>query len=412
MNVDKAAVAVGEGAETLRDWVAQGVVPEYTGEWTRAAIGKARLVKRILERGYSLEQVREATEQGRLLSGQLVELFGVGDETYSKAHVAKELGLDPSVVDRVAAMLGVGAGAELGEPDRHLLRYIAKALEVGLPLEAMLQLARVYVRAISQIADAEVRLVHLYVHEPLMRSGASAEALSQEMLTLTEDLLPLAGTLMDHLHWRMLSHFIEQDIVGHMEMEISPDDGDVGLMLVAIAFADLAGYTQLTEREGDLHALDVVDRFLHEVDTTLPDHARVVKTIGDEVMIVGPDPDALTRWAVALRGRGEGGGGAQQPPLAPQTPPAHGSPSTTATPGTATATTTAVRSTSRPAYRRSPVPVRCWSPGRSWRPRVPGCASSRAPTCSCVDSPTPPRSSWRPRRQRPAGERFLGRRRR
>jgi adenylate cyclase len=303
MNAEKAAAAVGTGAETLSDWVTQGVIPEYAGEWTRAAIGKARLVKRILARGYTLAQVREATDQGRLLSGQLVELFGVGDESYPQAQVATELGLDPSVVDRVSAMLGIGEGEELGEPDRHLLRYIAKAMEVGLPLDAILQLTRVYVRAISQVADAEVRLVHLYVHEPLMRSGASAEALGQEMLTLTEDLLPLAAPLLEQLHWRMLSHFIEQDVVGHMETEIARDDADVGLMLVAIAFADLAGYTQLTEREGDLHALDVVDRFLHEVNTTLPEHARVIKTIGDEVMIIGPDPGALTAWAVALRER-------------------------------------------------------------------------------------------------------------
>jgi adenylate cyclase len=303
MNLEEASAAVGEGPETLHDWVAQGVVPEYAGEWTRAAIGKARLVKRILERGYSLAQVREATVQGRLLAGQLVELFGLGDETYPRAQVAEELGLDPGVVDRVAAMLGLGADAELGEPDRHLLRYIAEALDVGLPLEAILQLTRVYVRAMGQIADAEVRLVHLYVHEPLMRSGVSAEVQGQEMMTLTGELVPLAAPLLDQLHWRMLSHFIEQDVVGHMETEISQDAADVGLMLVAIAFADLAGYTRLTEREGELHALSVVDRFLHEVDTTLPDHARVIKTIGDEVMIIGPDPEALARWAVDLRER-------------------------------------------------------------------------------------------------------------
>jgi len=303
MNAEEASAAVGEGPETLREWVAQGVVPEYTGEWTRAAIGKARLIKRILERGYSLAQVLEATAQGRLLAGQLVELFGLGDETYPRAQVAEELGLDPAVVDRVAAMLGLGAGDELGEPDRDLLRYIAQALDVGLPLEAILQLTRVYVRAMGQIADAEVRLVHLYVHEPLMRSGVSAEVQGHEMMTLTGDLVPLAAPLLDQLHWRMLSHFIEQDVVGHMETEISQDAADVGLMLVAIAFADLAGYTRLTEREGDLHALSVVDRFLHEVDTTLPDHARVIKTIGDEVMIIGPDPEALARWAVGLRER-------------------------------------------------------------------------------------------------------------
>ena len=43
----------------------------------------------------------------------------------------------------------------------------------GFPLEAYLQLLRVYGQALTQIADAEVRLVHLYVHEPLMREGVS-----------------------------------------------------------------------------------------------------------------------------------------------------------------------------------------------------------------------------------------------
>jgi adenylate cyclase len=45
----------------------------------------------------------------------------------------------------------------------------------------------------------------------------------------------------------------------------------------------------------------VVERFLDTIHTTLPDGARVIKTLGDEAMIVGPDPAALTVWAVTLR---------------------------------------------------------------------------------------------------------------
>jgi len=303
VNVDEAAAAVGVEPDTLRAWTVEGVVPEYAGDWTTAAIGKARLVRRILERGHTLTDVREATEQGRLVPGHVMELFGLGDRIYDRRRVARELGLDIRVADRVVAMLGLADDEPLREPDRDLLRYIATALDAGLPAEAMLQLARVYIQSISQIADAEVRLVHLYVHEPLMRSGASAEEISGEMLTLTEDLMPLADPLLRHLHWRMLSHFIEQDIVGHMDAEPAPDAAEVGRVLVAVAFADLVGYTQLTEREGDLHALGVVERFLDAVNTTLPDSARVIKTLGDGAMIIGPDPVALTLWAVALTER-------------------------------------------------------------------------------------------------------------
>ena len=59
----------------------------------------------------------------------------------------------------------------MNDEDVEMLRYVATMFDVGLPPVAFLQLARVYAQAVGQIADAEVRLVHLYVHEPLMRAG-------------------------------------------------------------------------------------------------------------------------------------------------------------------------------------------------------------------------------------------------
>jgi adenylate cyclase len=103
---------------------------------------------------------------------------------------------------------------------------------------------------------------------------------------------------MDHVHQRYLQHFVEQDVVGHMESDL---DGDLGRMRVAIAFADLAGYTRLTEEAGELEAVDEVERFVKAVEDSLPDDARVIKTIGDEVMIVGSEPAALIEWAVGFQ---------------------------------------------------------------------------------------------------------------
>jgi adenylate cyclase len=70
----------------------------------------------------------------------------------------------------------------------------------------------------------------------------------------------------------------------------------------AIAFADLAGYTRFTEEEGEEEALSLVERFVEGVANTLPDEARVVKSIGDGVMVVGHDIDALVDWAVGFAG--------------------------------------------------------------------------------------------------------------
>ncbi|MBJ7342848.1 MAG: adenylate/guanylate cyclase domain-containing protein, partial [Solirubrobacteraceae bacterium] len=150
----------------------------------------------------------------------------------------------------------------------------------------------------SKIADAEVRLVHLHVHEPLLRKGVSSEQIAEQMGGITEELLPLFSPVIDHLHRRFLNHFVEQDIVGHMENE---PGGEIGQVRVAIAFADLAGYTQLTEEVGDEEAAGIVERFVANVNQSLPDEARILKTIGDEVMIVSPDAGSLIDWAVGFQ---------------------------------------------------------------------------------------------------------------
>src|SRR5207248_8517615 len=218
-------------------------------------------------------------------------------------QAARETGLEPALVERVVAALGMNpAQAEaLSSEDVQLLRYVAAVLDAGLPLVAMLQLVRVCGQAMAQVADAEVRLFHLYVHEPLMRSGATGMEMADEMLAITRELLPLASPVMDQVHQRYLQHFVEQDVVGHMESDLDGSAADLGRLKVAIAFADLAGYTRLTEEEGELEAVDTVERFVEAVETTLPEDARVIKSIGDAVMIVGSDPAALTDWAVGFQ---------------------------------------------------------------------------------------------------------------
>jgi adenylate cyclase len=259
-------------------------------------------VARLRERGHSIQDIRRATKDGRLAFGYMEALFPSDGRGYSVERAAKETGLEPALVQRIVAALGLSsAQAEsMSEHDVRLLRYVEAVLAAGLPLVAMLQLIRVYGQAMAQVADAEVRLFHLYVHEPLMRSGATGIETAEEMLDLTREVLPLASPVMDHVHQRFLQHFVEQDVIGHMETDLE-GDADLGRMRVAIAFADLAGYTRLTEEQGELRAVDAVERFVEGVEASLPDEARVIKTIGDEVMVVGSDARTLTSWAVEFQ---------------------------------------------------------------------------------------------------------------
>jgi adenylate cyclase len=305
LSLKEVAERTGVSTATLKRWAQTGVIPEMDGSatdgWPPAAVAHARLVARLRERGHSLKQIREASDQGRLAYGFVEDLFPGEREPHSLDDAADATGLEPALVERFWTSIGLPRQGldQLTEEDLHALQYVSSVLGAGFPLVAFLQLCRVYGQTLSQIADAEVRLFHIYVHEPLIREGVPGLEMAEEMETLARDLLPLASPLMDYVHQRFLQHYIEQDVVGHMEIELE-GDMDLGRLRVAISFCDLAGYTRFTEEEGEEEALSFVERFIEAVTATLPEDARVVKTIGDEVMIVGQDVAALVDWAVGF----------------------------------------------------------------------------------------------------------------
>jgi adenylate cyclase len=298
LSIQEAAERVGVAVTTLRRWARDGLLPRYDGSWSRAVVSHAKIVARLRDRGHSLKEIRRATDEGRLAYGYIEELFDTGADVYTLAEASRETGLEPALIARVLSALGT-APAEverISEEDVALLRYVAAVLEAGLPLVALLQLVRVYGQAMARLADAEVRLFHMHVHEPLMRSRATGLETADEMLELTRRLLPLASPVMDHVHQRYLQHFLEQDVVGHMETDLEGDSVDLGRMRVAIAFADLTGYTRLTEEAGELEAVDAVERFVDAVQRTLPDDGRDVniasrvgaRAAGAEVLVTRP----------------------------------------------------------------------------------------------------------------------------
>ncbi len=296
-----AEVAGGAGVSpaTVRRWVKEDLVPQYEGHWTPPAVAQVRIVSRLRERGHTLEQIRRANESGQL-AGYVQGMFAPPEGRYTLEQAARTADLDVELVERIFMALGLSALSldAMGEEDLELLRYLSAMIEAGLPETVILQLARVYGQTLAQIADAEVRLIHLYVHEPMMREGVPGVQMAEAMEGLAAELLPFAAPVMRFLHGRFLGHFIEQDVIGHMEAELADGAPEEGRMRVTIAFADLAGYTRLTEERGDEEAVGVVERFVEAVQYSLPIDARVIKTLGDEVMVVGADAVALTQWAV------------------------------------------------------------------------------------------------------------------
>ncbi|HVT00483.1 MAG TPA: adenylate cyclase regulatory domain-containing protein, partial [Solirubrobacterales bacterium] len=289
ISLQEAARRSGVPTSTLKRWAEERIIPVRRGRWTATAAAQARVVARMRERGYSLDDLKEAGREGKLAFGFAEELFAEGEGDVDVEMIAAETGLEVELIERILVMMGtpVGHQRNLTAADAAAIRLCAQILAAGLPLVAFLQLVRVYVQSLRRIAEAEIRLFHLYVHEPLIRDGVPELQMAEEMGDLAAEIMPLAGPLTEYLHNRYLRYYIEQDVVGHMETggEQSTAEMELGHVAVTLCFIDLTGFTRFTEEEGDIEALDVVENFVETVEATLPREATIVKTIGDEVMV-------------------------------------------------------------------------------------------------------------------------------
>src|SRR5436190_13161236 len=98
LSLSEVAARTGVTPATLRRWAESGVIPDSDGAvtkegWTPAAAAHARVVARLRERGHSLDQIRQATEEGRLAYGLLEELYPAGERVWTVEEAAEETGL-------------------------------------------------------------------------------------------------------------------------------------------------------------------------------------------------------------------------------------------------------------------------------------------------------------------------------
>src|SRR3954467_7982710 len=93
-----------------------------------------------------------------------------------------------------------------------------------------------------------------------------------------------------HVVWRHDSQMDE------MPRDARPDEQ-------TFLFADLAGFTALTEAHGDEHATDLVEEFSRAAGARLPDYgAQQVKAVGDALMLRVPVASAAVWLGCALTG--------------------------------------------------------------------------------------------------------------
>ena len=221
-----------------------GSHPQYDGEWTPVVVAHARIVARLRERA-TLKEIRKAGESGRLAFGYIEDLFPPASGGYTLEEAAEDTGLEPALIERIWSHVGFNLHSleHISEEDLRLLRYIAAVLAAG-PARRLPPAGagvRPGGRAGGGCRGAAVPPPRPRAADARRRGGLE---IAEEMESLARELLPLASPSWTTLHQRFLAHFLEQDVIGHMEADLEEGGTRPGPPAGGVAFADLAGYTR------------------------------------------------------------------------------------------------------------------------------------------------------------------------
>jgi adenylate cyclase len=259
---------------------------------------------RLLELGASDDEIERAVAQGWLPLLALDCVLMPGRRTYDLAGLAAAAGLDEELARRLWRAVGfpdVPSGvAAFTDRDVDAARLaLAQAPERDIEEGTLLQQVRVISGSLARVASVEAEGIAELLTE-MHASHASEDEIALAVLSDTR--LADVGVLIDYLHRLQLRAAVWRQMV----LAAAPD------IAIAVGFADLSGYTKLSAALDASELSALVGRWeAVAYDTIAANGARVVKTIGDEVMYVG-----LTNETVAASlGLRDAAAAAGLPPL-------------------------------------------------------------------------------------------------
>jgi adenylate cyclase len=252
------------------------------------------LLEELLAAGAGEDEIRRAHRAGRLalLPLELV-LREEGGATIAEVAARHGVELDALVRTRRALGLPVELEAPIygGALDNHATR-LAAARASGVPVEALVAINRVIGRSIAAVAAASRDLVVATLAEAHDDERRDDERdLAMELARSVEGLVPLMEPVLGYAYREHLNELVREEVADRI---LAQPGGTPDVRDVAVAFADLVGFTALGGDRGTPQALgDVAQRLEELAIEALRPGVNLVKTIGDEVMLASVDAASL-----------------------------------------------------------------------------------------------------------------------
>lgn len=249
------------------------------------------------EIGASIPEIVQTHEDGGILSFAAFRTLRARGERYTLNEIAQQAGMRPDVARLFWRCVGF---ADPRPFERRFDQRDVETLQLFRMLSELvgeqrsLSLARTFGESVARLADAEVALLRSNVEAPLAASQQYA-AVARAYVNIVNELVPRIATAFDALH----AHHIQA--IGRRYSEVGAPTSALNVVELAVAFADLSGFTGLSMQLEPAHLGEMIDRFEAVTgDTIIAAGATVAKRIGDAVMFVSNAPGVACALALDL----------------------------------------------------------------------------------------------------------------
>src|SRR5918996_743698 len=308
LSEDELALRAGASVERVRHLKELGILRPDDGTFPRGDVMRARVVLDLERKGMDAAALGAATRSGHLTLGYLES---AGRRFPRHGRTFAELSDDIDVPLESLQAMYVTFGLPRPRPDEYVREEDLPVLE-GLPVLLgagisegdALRAIRVWGESIRRVAQFQHHYFHNTIEEPFRRRGLGDNEAFEAAIREVGFRLGHSGEEM--LAWLYRRHselFLLEHQFDHVEAALE----EAGIRerpaktVEASVFADLSGYTSLTEEAGDQVAARVSLALAQLVNEIAARHrGQVVKMLGDGVFFHFADPADAVRASLEL----------------------------------------------------------------------------------------------------------------
>src|SRR4051795_10221775 len=276
------------------DWDAEGLLEGLEDDAARAA--RRRLLDELHASGMGVDELRRTIAEDKLVLAPVARALS-SEARYTARDIAEKVGVDLDFLTASRRALGLPSPGPdervYGEQDLEATQLGTLHRQAGFDDEEALEVARVLGQGMARYAEATRALVARTFLEP----GLDEYELAHRYRAVAEQLMPLAGPWLEHIFALHLQQVLRSDAITQEQRRAGRLDDT---QEAVIAFADLVGFTALGEQVPVEELGSVAGRLSHLAGEALEPSVKLVKLIGDAVMLVSAEPEPMLESTLRL----------------------------------------------------------------------------------------------------------------